>query len=53
MPDPTSAAVRGKSIPRASLHTVEADDVRVFYRQAGPADAPVLPAGIWVHDRTR
>ena len=42
MPDPTSAAVRGKSIPRASLHTVEADGVRVFYREAGPADAPVL-----------
>ena len=34
--------VRGKSIPRASLHTVEADGVRVFYREAGPADAPVL-----------
>ena len=42
MPDSTSAAVRGKSIPRASLHTVEADGVRVFYREAGPADAPVL-----------
>jgi pimeloyl-ACP methyl ester carboxylesterase len=42
MPDPTSAAVRGKSIPRASLHTVEADGIRVFYREAGPADAPVL-----------
>jgi pimeloyl-ACP methyl ester carboxylesterase len=34
--------LRGKSIPRASLHTVEADGVRVFYREAGPADAPVL-----------
>ena len=42
MPDSNSAAVRGKSIPRASLHTVEADGVRVFYREAGPADAPVL-----------
>ncbi len=42
MPDSTSAAGRGKSIPRASLHTVEADGVRVFYREAGPADAPVL-----------
>jgi hypothetical protein len=42
MPDSTSAALRGKSIPRASLHTVEADGVRVFYREAGRADAPVL-----------
>lgn len=42
MPDSASATVRGKSIPRASLHTVEADGVRVFYREAGPADAPVL-----------
>jgi pimeloyl-ACP methyl ester carboxylesterase len=42
MPDSTSAAGRGKSIPRALLHTVEADGVRVFYREAGPADAPVL-----------
>jgi hypothetical protein len=30
MPDPTAAAARGKAIPRASLHTVEADGVRVF-----------------------
>ncbi|MRW84868.1 alpha/beta fold hydrolase [Pseudoduganella sp. FT26W] len=27
---------------RASFHTVEADGVNVFYREAGPADAPVL-----------
>lgn len=30
------------SIPRASFHTIEADGVRVFYREAGPADAPVV-----------
>jgi pimeloyl-ACP methyl ester carboxylesterase len=42
MSDSASAAARGKSIPRVSFHTVEADGVRVFYRQAGPADAPVL-----------
>ncbi len=38
----SAAAARGKSIPRAAFHTVEADGVRVFYREAGPADAPVL-----------
>jgi pimeloyl-ACP methyl ester carboxylesterase len=42
MSDSASAAARGKSIPRVSFHTVEADGVRVFYREAGPADAPVL-----------
>ncbi len=26
----------------ASIHTVEVDGVKVFYREAGPADAPVL-----------
>jgi pimeloyl-ACP methyl ester carboxylesterase len=30
------------SLGRTSFHTVEADGVGVFYRQAGPADAPVL-----------
>jgi pimeloyl-ACP methyl ester carboxylesterase len=30
------------SLGRTSFHTVEADGVRVFYREAGPADAPVL-----------
>ncbi|WP_315833852.1 alpha/beta hydrolase [Bradyrhizobium prioriisuperbiae] len=30
------------SIPRAALRTVEADGVSVFYREAGPADAPVI-----------
>jgi pimeloyl-ACP methyl ester carboxylesterase len=29
-------------IPRASFHTVEADGVKVFYREAGPANAPVI-----------
>jgi pimeloyl-ACP methyl ester carboxylesterase len=36
-----AAAARGK-FPRVSFDTVEADGVRVFYREAGPADAPVL-----------
>jgi pimeloyl-ACP methyl ester carboxylesterase len=29
-------------IPRTQFHNVEADGVRVFYREAGPADGPVL-----------
>jgi pimeloyl-ACP methyl ester carboxylesterase len=29
-------------IPTVSLHTVEADGVKVFYRESGPSDAPVL-----------
>jgi len=29
-------------IPRTSISRVEADGVKVFYRQAGPADGPVL-----------
>lgn len=28
--------------PHASIHRVEADGVRIFYRAAGPADAPVV-----------
>lgn len=42
MSDSSSAAARGKSILRVSFDMVEADGVRVFYREAGPADAPVL-----------
>lgn len=30
------------SIPRTSLRTVVADGVQVFYREAGPVDAPVV-----------
>jgi pimeloyl-ACP methyl ester carboxylesterase len=29
-------------IPRASFRTIEADGVKVFYREAGPANAPVI-----------
>lgn len=39
---PTPSAAPEKSIPRVSFHTMEADGVRVFYREAGPANAPVL-----------
>src|SRR5580692_8307136 len=30
------------NIPLTSHHLVEADGVHVFYREAGPADAPVI-----------
>src|SRR5215470_13620204 len=29
-------------VPRTSIHRIEADGVKVFYREAGPADAPVV-----------
>src|ERR1022692_1885736 len=29
-------------IPRTSIYRVEADGVKVFYREAGPSDAPVI-----------
>lgn len=28
--------------PRATFHTIDADGVKIFYRQAGPAHAPVV-----------
>ncbi|MBB6142255.1 pimeloyl-ACP methyl ester carboxylesterase [Silvibacterium bohemicum] len=38
----TQSLPLGTAIPRVSFHTVEADGVSVFYREAGPADAPVI-----------
>src|SRR5262249_38268196 len=35
-------AVSQFSVPRTSVHKVEADGVRVFYRAAGDRDAPVV-----------
>jgi hypothetical protein len=32
----------GSVIPHTSIRRVEADSVTVFYREAGPADAPVV-----------
>jgi pimeloyl-ACP methyl ester carboxylesterase len=32
----------GTAIARTNIHRVQADGVTVFYREAGPADAPVL-----------
>lgn len=51
MRDPSSAVAmretsiqdgRRAGIPRTSIHRVEADGVKVFYREAGEADAPVV-----------
>src|SRR5262249_35828030 len=35
-------AVSQFSVPHTSIHKVEADGVRVFYRAAGNSDAPVV-----------
>jgi pimeloyl-ACP methyl ester carboxylesterase len=37
-----SSVARARFAPRTAFSTVEADGVRVFYREAGPADGPVL-----------
>lgn len=37
-----ASLVFGLKKPVTSVHRVEADGVRVFYREAGPADAPVV-----------
>ena len=34
--------IENPQIPLTSIHRVEADGVSVFYRQSGPADAPVV-----------
>jgi pimeloyl-ACP methyl ester carboxylesterase len=36
------AAAADAHVPRTSIHRVDADGVRVFYREAGPANAPVV-----------
>jgi pimeloyl-ACP methyl ester carboxylesterase len=38
--EPTTES--GLAVPRTSVHRIGADGVTVFYRQAGPADAPVV-----------
>ncbi|MGB9435888.1 MAG: alpha/beta hydrolase [Candidatus Acidiferrum sp.] len=42
MSNASPAPARSNLIPRTSFHTVEADGVRIFYREAGPSEAPVL-----------
>lgn len=38
----TTTLSRIPALPRSIYRTVEADGVEIFYREAGPADAPVL-----------
>ena len=30
------------NVPHTSIHRIEADGLTVFYREAGPADAPTM-----------
>src|SRR4029077_9832678 len=39
---PSTTLARHESIARASFKTIDANGVRVFYREAGPADRPVV-----------
>jgi pimeloyl-ACP methyl ester carboxylesterase len=34
--------IRSLQIPRTSIHRVQADGIKIFYREAGPREAPVL-----------
>jgi pimeloyl-ACP methyl ester carboxylesterase len=34
--------IENHRVPLTSIHQIEADGVSVFYRQAGPADAPIV-----------
>jgi pimeloyl-ACP methyl ester carboxylesterase len=38
----TSTAQEGMNVPLTSIHRIQIDGVNVFYREAGPADAPVV-----------
>ena len=42
------AAAAQFSVPTTSIHTVEADGVRVFYRAAGDPTAPVILLLQWI-----
>lgn len=41
-PRRTKAMSKSSEVPLTTVHRVEADGVSVFYREAGPADAPVV-----------
>jgi pimeloyl-ACP methyl ester carboxylesterase len=42
MATPSKSVPGEVSIPRVSFRTVEADGLGIFYREAGPADGPVV-----------
>jgi pimeloyl-ACP methyl ester carboxylesterase len=41
-PSPTPQAIAPNGVPQVSHHRVEANGVSVFYREAGPQDAPIV-----------
>jgi pimeloyl-ACP methyl ester carboxylesterase len=41
-PRRTKAMSKSSEVPLTTVHRIEADGVNVFYREAGPADAPVV-----------
>jgi len=43
MSNPSQPCAHDAAIPRASCHTIAADGLRVFYREAGPAGAMAMP----------
>lgn len=42
MSNPSPSLTPNDPIPHTSFHTVEADGIKIFYREAGPANAPVI-----------
>ena len=36
------SSILSSSFPRTSFHTVDADGIKIFYREAGPANAPAI-----------
>ena len=42
MSNTSTSMAREPQFPRTTFQTLEADGVKIFYREAGPADAPVL-----------
>jgi pimeloyl-ACP methyl ester carboxylesterase len=39
---PAQTAVPASTVPPTTIHRIKADGVNVFYREAGPSDAPVV-----------
>ena len=44
----TKRAEAHSIVPHATIHTVEADGVQVFYRAAGDANGPGLDPFTWI-----
>jgi pimeloyl-ACP methyl ester carboxylesterase len=39
---PLDSSILSSSLPRTSFHTADADGIKIFYREAGPANAPAI-----------